>query len=164
MSFVSRSLHAPLKVVLSLFFFLFFFLPSALVWGSSVKHNPQKVGKDHVLMDEDVVQIVKRWGLAVTCHTQRTTGHYCVHAHVSRPCFLQVNFPSCSFLLHIHFIVPHAPSLRPPVHSQHPFAQTCRHFCVWNKVKPLPISPLNVFFFFSFFSGFELIIKLLLPC
>ncbi|OZJ05226.1 hypothetical protein BZG36_02318 [Bifiguratus adelaidae] len=31
----------------------------ALVWGSSVKHNPQKVGKEHVLQDEDVVQIVK---------------------------------------------------------------------------------------------------------
>jgi hypothetical protein len=33
---------------------------SALVWGSSVKHNPQKVGKEHKLNDEDVVQIVKR--------------------------------------------------------------------------------------------------------
>lgn len=32
----------------------------ALVWGSSVKHQPQKVGKDHELNDEDVVQIVKR--------------------------------------------------------------------------------------------------------
>lgn len=32
----------------------------AYVWGSSVKHNPQKVGKDHVLKDEDVVQIVKK--------------------------------------------------------------------------------------------------------
>jgi small GTP-binding protein len=32
----------------------------ALVWGKSVKHNPQKVGKDHVLQDEDIVQIVKR--------------------------------------------------------------------------------------------------------
>ncbi|MBN3317532.1 DRG1 protein, partial [Atractosteus spatula] len=32
----------------------------ALVWGSSVKHNPQKVGKDHVLEDEDVIQIVKK--------------------------------------------------------------------------------------------------------
>lgn len=33
---------------------------SALVWGSSVKHQPQKVGKDHLLCDEDVVQIVKK--------------------------------------------------------------------------------------------------------
>jgi len=32
----------------------------ALVWGSSVKHQPQKVGKDHVLNDEDVVQLVKK--------------------------------------------------------------------------------------------------------
>lgn len=32
----------------------------AFVWGSSVKHNPQKVGKDHLLLDEDIVQIVKR--------------------------------------------------------------------------------------------------------
>lgn len=31
----------------------------ALVWGTSVRHNPQIVGKDHVLQDEDVVQIVK---------------------------------------------------------------------------------------------------------
>ena len=30
---------------------------NALVWGSSVKHNPQKVGKEHVLKDEDVVQV-----------------------------------------------------------------------------------------------------------
>lgn len=32
----------------------------AMVWGTSVKHNPQKVGKDHQLNDEDVVQIIKR--------------------------------------------------------------------------------------------------------
>ncbi|KAF6037814.1 DRG1 [Bugula neritina] len=32
----------------------------ALVWGSSVKHQPQRVGKEHVLNDEDVVQIVKK--------------------------------------------------------------------------------------------------------
>ena len=38
----------------------FFSMFSALVWGSSVKHNPQKVGKEHKLNDEDVVQIVKR--------------------------------------------------------------------------------------------------------
>lgn len=33
---------------------------SALVWGSSVKHNPQKVGKEHTLDDEDVIQLVKK--------------------------------------------------------------------------------------------------------
>jgi len=32
----------------------------ALVWGTSVKHNPQKVGRDHKLNDEDVVQIIKK--------------------------------------------------------------------------------------------------------
>ena len=32
----------------------------ALVWGQSVKHNPQRVGLDHQLADEDVVQIVKK--------------------------------------------------------------------------------------------------------
>ncbi|KAJ2226670.1 GTP-binding protein rbg1 [Coemansia sp. RSA 1722] len=32
----------------------------ALVWGSSVKHNPQKVGREHILVDEDVVSIVKK--------------------------------------------------------------------------------------------------------
>ncbi|GMR42180.1 hypothetical protein PMAYCL1PPCAC_12375, partial [Pristionchus mayeri] len=32
----------------------------ALVWGSSAKHNPQRVGKDHILADEDVVQVIKK--------------------------------------------------------------------------------------------------------
>eukprot|EP00755_Sulcionema_specki_P035302 Sspe_Gene.21652::Locus_8131_Transcript_1_1_Confidence_1.000_Length_1271::g.21652::m.21652 len=32
----------------------------AWVWGASVKHNPQKVGKDHPLLDEDIVQVVKK--------------------------------------------------------------------------------------------------------
>ncbi|KAL3092359.1 hypothetical protein niasHS_007568 [Heterodera schachtii] len=32
----------------------------ALVWGSSVKHNPQSVGKTHLLNDEDVVQVIKK--------------------------------------------------------------------------------------------------------
>jgi len=35
-------------------------LKYALVWGASAKHNPQKVGKDHVLLDEDVVQLIKK--------------------------------------------------------------------------------------------------------
>jgi len=34
----------------------------ALVWGQSVKHNPQRCGKDHELCDEDVVQIIKKVG------------------------------------------------------------------------------------------------------
>jgi len=32
----------------------------ALVWGTSVKYSPQRVGKDHVLHDEVVVQLVKK--------------------------------------------------------------------------------------------------------
>lgn len=32
----------------------------AWVWGSSVRHQPQKCGKDHVLHDEDVIQIIKK--------------------------------------------------------------------------------------------------------
>lgn len=32
----------------------------ALVWGRSAKHQPQRCGKDHVLMDEDIVQISKK--------------------------------------------------------------------------------------------------------
>jgi len=32
----------------------------AIVWGVSVKHQPMKVGKEHELQDEDVIQIVKK--------------------------------------------------------------------------------------------------------
>ncbi|MES1919086.1 Developmentally-regulated G-protein 3 [Bonamia ostreae] len=32
---------------------------SALVWGTSAKYYPQTVGKNHRLLDEDVIQIVK---------------------------------------------------------------------------------------------------------
>ena len=34
----------------------------AWVWGRSAKHQPQRCGKEHQLMDEDVVQIVKKVG------------------------------------------------------------------------------------------------------
>jgi ribosome-interacting GTPase 1 len=34
----------------------------AIVWGASAKHQPQRVGIEHVLRDEDVVQIVKKVG------------------------------------------------------------------------------------------------------
>jgi len=33
---------------------------SALVWGVSTKHDPQRVGLMHELADEDVVQITKK--------------------------------------------------------------------------------------------------------
>jgi small GTP-binding protein len=32
----------------------------ATIWGTSVKFNPQRCGKDHQLQDEDVVQIIKK--------------------------------------------------------------------------------------------------------
>ncbi|VEU42869.1 unnamed protein product [Pseudo-nitzschia multistriata] len=32
----------------------------AWVWGRSAKHQPQRCGKEHLLMDEDIVQIVKK--------------------------------------------------------------------------------------------------------
>lgn len=35
----------------------------AMIWGNSVKFTPQKVGKEHMLFDEDVVQIIKKMWL-----------------------------------------------------------------------------------------------------
>lgn len=37
-------------------------LKYAWVWGASVKHQPQRVGKDHEVEDEDIVQLVKKSG------------------------------------------------------------------------------------------------------
>ena len=31
----------------------------ALGWGTSVRHNPQRCGREHRLDDEDVLQVVK---------------------------------------------------------------------------------------------------------
>jgi len=35
----------------------------ALVWGASAKHVPQTVGVGHMLVDEDVIQVVRRGGV-----------------------------------------------------------------------------------------------------
>lgn len=32
----------------------------ALVWGTSTKYSPQRVGVSHIMADEDVIQIVKK--------------------------------------------------------------------------------------------------------
>ncbi|CEM16479.1 unnamed protein product [Vitrella brassicaformis CCMP3155] len=37
-------------------------LKYGIVWGRSTKHNPQRVGTGHKLDDEDVLQIVKKFG------------------------------------------------------------------------------------------------------
>lgn len=32
----------------------------AILWGKSVKHQPQRVGLDHVMVDGDILQVIKR--------------------------------------------------------------------------------------------------------
>ena len=57
----------------------------ALVWGTSAKHQPMRVGKDHVLHDEDVVQIVKsvKWFLLKgwIC-VDDMSGHYEIYLEI----------------------------------------------------------------------------------
>lgn len=51
----------------------------ALVWGTSTKHRPQKVGKDHVLEDEDIVQLVSNHyvgACTATAHSKMTCNFY----------------------------------------------------------------------------------------
>ena len=52
--------HSPKYHPLSLHKGILKDLKYALVWGSSVKYQPQRVGKEHVLADEDIVQIIKK--------------------------------------------------------------------------------------------------------
>jgi len=37
------------------------FIFSFLVQGTSTKYSPQRVGVHHVMHDEDVIQVVKKW-------------------------------------------------------------------------------------------------------
>jgi small GTP-binding protein len=53
----------------------------ALVWGRSTKFNPQRVGKDHAMMDEDVVQVV---GKTVAQQKQSKDYQARVQAHYTK--------------------------------------------------------------------------------
>jgi len=37
------------------------FIFSFIVQGTSTKYSPQRVGLHHVMHDEDVIQVVKKW-------------------------------------------------------------------------------------------------------
>ena len=43
--------------------FMDFMFKYVIVYGSSVKIQPQTIGKDHVLNDEDVIQILKKYSI-----------------------------------------------------------------------------------------------------
>ena len=57
---MSKHILHKISNSLYLIYICFFSFHSALVWGGSVKHQPQKVGREHELIDEDVVQIIKK--------------------------------------------------------------------------------------------------------
>lgn len=47
----------------------------AMVWGTSVKHTPQRVGQAHVLHDEDVIQIIKKRGTTAAARGEQDPGN-----------------------------------------------------------------------------------------
>ncbi|PRP83477.1 hypothetical protein PROFUN_04351 [Planoprotostelium fungivorum] len=55
----------------------------AAVWGASVKFNPQKCGKDHVLQDEDVVQIIKKLNSHPSSKVSEMIPRYCERPHAT---------------------------------------------------------------------------------
>jgi hypothetical protein len=56
------------------------------VWGSSAKYQPMRVGKDHLLADEDVIQIVKKCAAAVTARCIGYASMRPTDAHLPVPC------------------------------------------------------------------------------
>jgi hypothetical protein len=51
----------------------------AYVWGQSTKHDPQRCGLGHSLLDEDVVQIVKKTNTQMKRdknYNERVQAHY----------------------------------------------------------------------------------------
>lgn len=50
MEYVCHSIHRTLAAQVKY----------ALVWGTSTKYSPQRVGISHIMSDEDVIQVVKK--------------------------------------------------------------------------------------------------------
>jgi len=63
----------------------------AIVYGKSVKHQPQRVGLNHELADEDIITIIKRWIIGYRPKTasikpRRSSG--CIWGHMSTKAFV----------------------------------------------------------------------------